>query len=441
MGRKPKINKDWLQAPKGMKDIFGEDYYFRKEIFNRAEDLAGYYGFLPISLPHIEKEELFTKTLGETSDVVEKQMFVVKSGGDRLVLRPEATAGIMRAYFEHGMHTLPQPIMLYTLGSFFRHERPQKGRFREFNQFNLEILGEEDSIADALIIRTISLILSEMGLQSFIVHINSLGDKECAPLYRKELISFLRKKVNYLCRDCKRRLKINPLRILDCKEEKCVQLKQDAPQMFNYLCEECKKHLESLLEYLETLNIPYLLDNFLVRGFDYYSRTVFEIFENGNDQKFIENPAIALAAGGRYDYLGDILGGKHVPGVGVATGIERLLLTLKERNIKFKQEKPPKLFLIQLGDLAKRKSLLLMENLRKANISLRHSLSKDNIRSQLKSASALKIKIVLIIGQKEALEEKVIIRDMETGSQEILQFTKAIEYLKNNGLARKFGTE
>lgn len=434
MGRKPKINKDWLQSVKGTKDIFGEDYQYQREIYARAESIASYYGFLPITLPHIEKEELFTTTLGETSDIVEKQMFTIKTrGGDHLVLRPEATAGIMRAYFEHGMHTLPQPVMLYTMGSFFRHERPQRGRFREFNQFDIEILGNKDPIADVLIIRTIALILSEIGIKSWTVHINSLGDKECAPVFRKELLSFFRKKANHLCQDCRRRLKINPLRILDCKEEKCVEVKQGAPQMFNYFCEECGQHFKILLEYLDALAIPYFLNNFLVRGFDYYSRTVFEFFEDSEDKtnQETEFPKIAIAAGGRYDNLSDILGGRHAPAVGAAIGIERLLQILKERDIKLKMEKPPKLFLIQLGELAKKKSLILMEELRRARLPVYHSLNRDNIKTQLRSAAILRVPFTLIIGQKEALEEKIIVRDMETGSQEILAFAKVAEYLKN----------
>jgi histidyl-tRNA synthetase len=441
MGRKPKINKDWLQTPKGTKDIFGADYRYRGEIRDKAESIASYYGFSPIATPHIEKEELFTKTLGETSDVIEKQMFAIKTrGGDRLVLRPEGTAGITRAYFEHGMHALPQPVMLYYEGSFFRHEKPQRGRLREFSQFGLEVMGDEDAIADALTIRVISLILSEIGIKSFVVNINSIGDKECAPLYKKDLVAFFRKMTNRLCKDCKKRLRNNPLRVLDCKEEKCAQVREEAPQMFNYLCEECKKHLKNLLEHLDVLEIPYFLDNFLVRGFDYYSRTVFEFFEEKTDQKSppkeekkeneIEGPKIAIAAGGRYDYLGDILGNRHIPSVGGAIGIERILKILKEQKIKLKQDKPPKVFLIQLGDLAKRKNLVLMEELRKAHIPARHSLSKDNIRNQLKLADTLKVGLALIIGQKEALEEKAIVRDMETGSQEILHFSKVVNYIK-----------
>jgi len=443
MTKKTKINFDSLRAPKGTRDLLGEDYEFQKEISEKAEKIATYYGFSPIETPHIEKEGLFTATLGETSDVVEKQMYTIRTkGGDHLVLRPEYTAPVMRAYIEHGMHTIPQPVMLYYNGALFRHENPQKGRLREYHTFGLEILGAEDEIADALILRLTTLILKEIGIKSYIVNINSIGDKVCAPIYKKELVSFLRKKTGHLCNDCKRRLKTNPLRILDCKEEKCKEIVSNAPQMIDFLCEDCNRHFKTVLEYLDELDIPYILDNCLVRGLDYYSRTVFEIFEetaeegtatNGNIEEKEKQSKTALAAGGRYDYLGQILAGKNVPGVGVGIGIERLALILKEQSGAGKEkrkQKSPKIYLIQLGELAKRKSLLLLEDLRKAHIPVYHSLSKDSLRGQLKSAANLNTEIALIIGQKEALENSVIARNMETGSQEIIEISKIAEYLK-----------
>lgn len=444
MAKKTKINFDLLHSPKGTRDLLGEDYELQKEISEKAEKIAAYYGFSPIETPHIEKEKLFTTTLGETSDIVEKQMYTIRTkGGDHLVLRPEYTAPVMRAYLEHGMHTLPQPVMLYYNGALFRHENPQKGRLREYHSFGLEILGAQDEIADALILRLTTLILKEIGVKSYIVNINSIGDKDCAPIYKKELISFLRKKTSHLCNDCKRRLKTNPLRVLDCKEEKCKEIISDAPQMIDFLCEDCNKHFKTVLEYLDELNIPYILDNCLVRGLDYYSRTVFEIFEEiqeeenapkkDTEEEKEKQSKIALAAGGRYDYLGQMIAGKNVPGVGVGIGIERLTLILKEQINTAKEkrkQKTPKIYLIQLGELAKRKSLLLLEDLRKAHIPVNHSLSKDSLRGQLKSAANLNSEISLIIGQKEALENNVIARNMETGSQEIIEISKIAEYLK-----------
>lgn len=440
---KTKFNPEVFRTPKGTRDIFGEDYKYQKKIFDKAEEIAAYYGFSPLQTPHIEKEELFIATLGETTDIVEKQMYTIRTrGGDKLVLRPEGTAPAMRAYLEHGMQALPQPIMLYYKGQFFRHENPQKGRFREFSGFGIEILGTEDEVADGLTIRLISLILKEIGIKSYIVHINSIGDKNCAPIYKKELVSFLKKKVNHLCKDCKRRVKINPLRVLDCKEEKCREVIEEAPQITNFLCEECKKHFKNTLEYLETLEIPYYINNFLVRGLDYYTKTVFEFFEERESEKneILESEKengllkIALASGGRYDYLGTVLGNKNVPAVGSMLGVDRLTMILKEKESaqnKAVETKKTRIYLIQLGDLAKRKSLILLEELRKANITVRHALSKDSLRSQLKSAAGINTAIALIIGQKEALDNSVIARDMETGSQKIVPIEEVVNYIKN----------
>ncbi len=291
-----------LQMPKGMHDILPEDYPFYQNFFETGEKIANYYGFQPIQTPHLEKVDLFTAAVGETTDIVEKQMYTLKTrGGDRLVLRPEGTAPVMRAYLKHGMHTRPQPVMLWYKGSFFRHENPQFGRFREFQTFGLEILGEENSIADATIIKVTATILEELGLKNYIVKINSIGDKECRNIYRKELSAYYRRRINQLCKDCKRRLKENPLRLLDCKEEGCKELKKDAPQMINYLCSECKNHFKEVLEILDTLNIPYLLDPYLVRGLDYYTRTVFEFFLDEKEEQKEESPSpfknVALLGG------------------------------------------------------------------------------------------------------------------------------------------------
>src|SRR3989344_604633 len=278
--REKKKQKDiLLQTPKGMRDILTEDYSYYHNFYETAEEIANYYGFGPIQTPYLEKNDLFTAAIGETAEIVEKQMFAFKTrGGDRLVLRPEGTAPIMRSYLKHGMQARPQPVMLWYKGSFFRHENPQFGRFREFQSFGIEILGESNSIADATVIRVAAAVLEDLGLGNYIIRINSIGDKECRNAYRKELTSYYRRKLNELCKDCRRRLKENPLRLLDCKEETCQKLKKNAPQMVNFLCLECKNHFKEVLEILDALNIPYSLDHHLVRGLDYYSRTVFVIF-------------------------------------------------------------------------------------------------------------------------------------------------------------------
>lgn len=437
----PNKKNEPIQSVKGMQDIMPEEFAFRRKILEKAKNIAEYYGFEPIHTPYLEKIDLFTATLGESTDIVEKQMYALHTrGGDKLVLRPEGTAPAVRAYLEHGMHTRPQPVMLYYDGFFFRHESPQKGRRRELQQFGMEILGESDSITDAIVIKTTLAILEEIGLKSLKVHINSIGDSECRKVYHKELTAYYRKKINNLCADCKRRLKINPLRLLDCKEEGCREIKKDAPQMLKYLCERCSTHFKNLLEILDASNVTYYIDHYLVRGLDYYSRTVFEIFldeetkgvPDGQKIGGNEFKSLALAGGGRYDSLAKLLGGKDVPAIGCAIGIDRVTEIMKERHSLASHEKQADVFFIQIGQLAKQKSLFVTETLRKAKISMSHSLSKDGLKNQLALAAKLRNQYALIFGQKEALDNTIIARDMRLGSQETVPLAKITEYLKKN---------
>ena len=470
MSPRKKQNKILLQAPRGTRDILADDFEYFSHIYERAEDVASFYGFKPIQTPHFEREEIFTSTLGQTSDIIEKEMYQVKAKGSRekLVLRPEGTAGIMRAYIERGMNALPQPVMLYYKGSFFRHEKPQKGRFREFQQFGLEIINEEKPIGDALVIQTLTAILKELGIGPVVVQINSLGDKECRAAFRKELLSYYRKNLKNLCPSCRRRYKTNPLRLLDCKEKRCEEIKQKAPQTLNHLCPACKRHLKEVLEILDENEIPYTLNPYLVRGLDYYNRTVFEIFneediigaelekeekadagtagKDGRDgkekeerkseaegEKEDENPSspLAIASGGRYDELSKALSGKTFPASGGALGIDRIVEMMKERKIKAKRQKrQPRVFLVQIGQAAKIKSLKIIEMFRKANIPLAQSLGKDSLRAQLKIADKMGASLTLILGQKEALEGEIIIRDMETGAQQTAKIEKVVDAVK-----------
>ena len=426
-----------------------------RAIEEKAGEVAEAYGFKPLRTPHIEHTELFLPTLGEASDIVEKQMYSFKTrGGDNLVLRPEWTVPAVRAYFEHGMHSWTQPVMIYTHGSFFRHENPQKGRFREFGQLDLEILGDDSAFSDALIIRVSALILQELGFKNFLVHLNTLGDKECRGEYRKELTAYYRRKINSLCRDCKRRLKDNPMRLLDCKEPSCVEVRADAPKIIDSVCQPCRAHFKGVLEFLDELSIPYFLNPHLVRGLDYYSRTVFEIFEDAVPKKeTTEQPAqkevagepevaapetaapeaaapVALVGGGRYDYLAENLGQNKLFGVGMAAGLDRLAETLKNRGINLVKEKKPDACLIQLGPQAKKKTLAIFESLRKSRINTILSFTKDNLRSQLQLADKAGSAVALIIGQKEAMDGTVIARDMASGAQETVLQAKIVDHLK-----------
>lgn len=445
-----------IQSPKGMHDMLFSDIRYLEKILERAREISEFYGFLPIQTPHLEQAELFLRPLGETSEVVEKEMYTLRTkGGDFLALRPEGTAPAVRAYFENGMVSWPQPVKLYYEGSFFRHEKPQRGRFREFRQFGPEILGGDDPVLDALIIKICFLILKELGFKNIMVNINSIGDKECRPAYKKELVNYYRKKFNYLCKDCKRKLKDNPLRLLDCKEPGCVELKAQAPQMIEHLCEGCKTHFKSVLEFLDEGQIPYLLDNYLVRGFDYYGRTVFEIFleeparparlpidgqADGENKKTDGGPEaaakIALAGGGRYDELAPILGAKPLPAVGASLGLERLIHEMKRLGIAPKSHPENKVFLIHIGPAAKKRSFNLMEELRKEGIPVGESISRDNLKNQLNIASKTGAKLALILGQKEAMDGTILIRYMDEGTQEAVLQSKLVEKIKA-GLKKK----
>jgi len=407
-----------------MHDILPEDQFFFQKIYNTAKTVAEFYGFQKIDTPLVEQAELFSRGLGLSTDVVEKQMYVFRSkGGDYLALRPEFTAGVCRSFIEHGMFNLPQPVKLYSYGPIFRMEKPQAGRYRQFNQFNLESFGEGSAVIDAQIIQIFYNILKELKFKDIVIEINSIGDSLCRPYYKKLLANYLRSRESSLCPECRRRMKENPLRVLDCKEEKCQPIKAQAPQIVDHLCEGCKTHFKEVLEFLDELELPYRLNPYLVRGLDYYTKTVFEIFEE-------EKTPNALIGGGRYDALVRMLGGKDAPACGGAMGVERVVELMKERMNKETVAETKKVFLTQLGGLGKRKSLKLFEELRKANISVAESLGKDSLKTQMRLADKFEAEYALILGQKEALEGTVIIRDMKNGRQDVVKLEKAVEEIK-----------
>ncbi len=418
-----------INSVKGMRDILDSQYYQFQGFFEKAQEVAVYYGFKPIETPIVEDENVFTSSIGTGTDIVDKEMYTLKTkGGDHLALRPEHTAGLMRSYIEKGMQALPQPIMFYSYGPVFRHDNPQKGRYRQFYQFDMDILGSEKPILDALAIKTAMTILEEAGAKDLSVEINSIGDKECRHSYIKELSSFYKKNINALPAIDKERLKTNPLRILDSKEEKTVELNQNAPETLSHLCPQCKKHFKEVLEYLEECEIPYTINKCLVRGLSYYSRTVVEIVQEDKET----GRKMAVAGGGRYDYLGKQLGSKKdVPAVGIAIGVDRIIESPWFANLSPRIIKKPKIYFIQLGFEAKLKSLNVIEILRKGKVPISQSISKDNLSAQLATAEKLGMEYAIIFGQKEALENSVIFRDMSSRSQETVKIDKLLEYIKS----------
>jgi histidyl-tRNA synthetase len=424
------IKMDSVASPKGMRDLMNEEYYAFQGFFEKAQEVAVYYGFKPIETPILEHEEIFTTGIGVGTDIIDKEIYNLKTkGGDHLALRPEHTAPLVRAYIEHGMQNTPQPVMFYQYGPSFRHDKPQRGRYRQFYQFDLDSLGSEKSIMDALVIKTGITILEEAGAQNLSIDINSIGDKECRNSYIKELTNYYKKNLSSLPAIDRERLKTNPLRILDSKEEKTKEINIGAPDSISFLCPSCKKHFKEVLEYLEEMNIPYNINKNLVRGLSYYTRTVFEIIEEKGGE---EGTPLTLAGGGRYDYLARQIGSKKdIPAVGFSIGVDRIVASPWYKKLAPRILKKPKIYFIQLGSEAKLKSLNIIEILRKAHVPIAQALSKDSLGSQLAIAEKLNIPYALIFGVKEALDNSVIVRDMVSRSQDTVKLTKLLEYLKD----------
>ncbi len=434
MDPKPKRKKGY-QSPTGMHDILPPEQRYFQKIYGTCENIANFYGFQKIETPILEEAELFSKGIGLSTDIVEKQMYVFRTkGGDWLALRPEGTAPVVRAFLEHGMQNLPQPVKLWYFGPFFRYEHPQAGRFRQFHQFGFEVFGEQSAVIDAQIVQIFYNILKDLRLKKLIVEVNSIGDSQCRPYYKKLLVSYLKYRLDSLCSNCKRRVRENPLRTFDCKEEKCQRIKAQAPQIIDHLCEECHNHFREFLEFLDELDLPYSLNPYLVRGLDYYTKTVFEILEEGGPSK------PALVGGGRFDNLCKVLGREVIPACGGAAGIERIIEAMRAKDKKYLKYPLPKIFLAQLGNLAKRKSIKLFEDFRQNKIPVAESFGRDSLKTQLTTADRIGAQITLILGQKEVLEGTIIIRDMKTGRQETIKLEKVVKEMKKRLKKIKPGT-
>lgn len=423
----PKKQQD-IASPKGMRDIIGDDYYKFQGFFEKAQEVAVYYGFTPIETPILEHESTFTTAVGIGTDIVDKEMYTLKTkGGDHLAMRPEHTASLIRAYIEHGMSNQPQPILLYHSGPVFRHDNPQKGRYRQFYQFDVDVLGSEKSIIDALVIKTIYTILEEAGAKNLVVNINSIGDKESRPAYIRELVSYYKKHINELPPIDQERLKTNPMRILDSKDEKTKEINQNAPDAISYLSVSGKRHFKEVLESLDQMEIPYQIDKLLVRGLSYYTHTVFEIMETDEET----GRTMTIAAGGRYDYLGRELGSKKdIPAMGGSIGVDRIVEQAWFKDLAPRIMKKPKVYFIQVGFDAKLKSLNVIEILRKAHIPVMQALSKDSLSAQLAVAEKAGVPYTIIFGQKEAMENSVIVRNMDTRGQDSVPISELHTYLK-----------
>ena len=418
-----------LQKPRGTKDILPADQAAWNFFRATAERVLNGLSFGKIDTPLFEDKRIFERGVGAGTDIVEKEIYLIESVSDddesQLALRPEGTAGAARAYIENGMSSQPQPVRLYYFGPMYRRERPQKGRYREHRQIGAEIFGDNSAESDYLAIMSAVEILKKLGFSGLNIAINSIGCPECRPKYLKKLKEYYADKLSKVCPDCKRRYDINPLRMLDCKNEECQKFKNGAPQMVDSLCPECREHFQDTLQYLDDFGIKFDLDNTLVRGLDYYTRTVFEISAGTDKER-----RSTLCGGGRYDNLVSVLGGPRTPAVGWGMGADRVVDLLKDNGLKIPAPRGVEVVILEIGDTAKKVCRELFDNLGKEDINVFYIPSKLSLRSQMKSTSKLNADLALIVGQQEALTGSVIVRDMKTSSQEDLSVSSAIDLIK-----------
>jgi histidyl-tRNA synthetase len=410
-----------LKAIRGFWDILPEETPTWRFIEEEARRTLEGFGFQEIRIPTLERTELFVRSMGESSDVVQKEMYTFQDkSGQWVTLRPEATASIVRAYVEHRLWTKDPEARLYFIGPMFRYERPQKGRLRQFHQIDAEVLGPDHPMVDAEIIMLLMELLKRLGLKDLRLELNSLGCPGCRIPFKEEVQRFLRQNEDKLCPDCRRRMELNPLRVFDCKVPSCKELLKEAPLLEGFLCETCKSHFEKVKEFLEEIKIPYQVNRFLVRGLDYYTRTVFEVIAPGLGAQN------AVAAGGRYDGLVKELGGPDIPGIGFAIGVERLMLLIPRKEL----DSPVKLFIASLGEEPKKVAFRLGWELKKEGLSAWMEYENKSLKAQLRRADKLSIPFVLIIGEDELKQKKLILRDMKKGTQQEIPLSEAIEKLK-----------
>lgn len=414
-----------FQSVRGMRDILPSEQPRYQQIVSLFESLASEAGYARIDTPMVESSQLFVRSVGDDTDIVEKEMYSFDDkSGNQLTLRPEPTAGVVRAYLEHGLASWPKPVKLYISGPMWRYDRPQTGRQRQFTQVGVEVFGESAPSIDAQTIILSYRFVKLLGLGGVTVQINSIGDAVCRPKYKAALIDYFDSHQAQLCSDCQRRLKTNPLRILDCKEAGCAKVVAGAPQILDFLCPACKQHFAGVLEYLDEFQVPYELNHLLVRGLDYYTRTVFELYGQR------EGAQSALGGGGRYDNLVQELGGVATPAVGFGLGVERLIIELDQMGLPLTEAQPLRVFVASLGEPARLAGFKLIEQLLDGRVGATGVIDKDGIASQLGRADKLGVQYAVIIGQKEVFDKTVILRDMKSGAQEMIPLGKIVGELQ-----------
>ncbi len=414
-------------APKGTRDIMPKEIYKWQYLEEKFAKVCQRFGFKEIRTPVFEHTEVFSRGVGDTTDIVQKEMYSFMDYGKRsITLRPEGTSGIVRAFVEHKQFAETQPTKLWYEMSCFRYEKPQSGRQRAFHQFGIEIFGSNNMLADSEVISLANDFLEELGITNVQLRINSIGCPTCRPVHREALRKFLEPKYDELCSTCKERYERNPLRILDCKSPKCQELIKDAPVMMEYLCEECNIAFESLKINLDSLGIGYHIDPRIVRGLDYYTKTAFE---------FVTTEIGAqgtVCGGGRYDNLINQLGGPEMPGVGFGMGIERLLLTMEACGCQIPEPEGPDVFIVTIGDETQIQALGLLRKLRKEGLKVEIDSNGRNVKGQFKYADKTKAKFSLVLGEDEIKNNKVTLKNMKNGEQIEIRMEDIVKELNKN---------
>ena len=409
-----------IQAVRGMNDILPDEAGWWQKVENAAREVLGNFGYREIRTPVLEKLELFARSIGESTDIVEKEMYAFEDrNGERLALRPEATASIVRSYVRHSLHTDSALQKLYEIGPMFRHERPQKGRYRQFYQIDAEVFGTDSPMIDAEMMHMLSLLMDRIGISGVILNINTLGCPECRQTYREILKDFLTAKGDQFCPDCLRRRETNPLRVFDCKVEKCQALLESAPLLIDYICEDCRAHFDAVKDYLERLGTRYAVNPRIVRGLDYYMRTTFELI---TDRLGAQN---AIGGGGRYNGLVRDLGGPDVPAIGFAIGMERLIMLLQQEQRK--KVRTPRFFIASLGEEPRASAFLLVQQLRGRGLEAEIDYEGRSLKSQMRRADKSGARYVLILGEDELMRRQVGLRDMQTKTQRVLSLDGLVE--------------
>ncbi len=416
-----------IKAPKGTRDILPEDIYQWNFVEKKFAELCKRFGYKEIRIPVFEHTELFQRGVGDTTDIVQKEMYTFQDkGGRSITLRPEGTAGVVRSYIEHGMASLPQPVKLFYQITAYRYENVQKGRYREFNQFGVELLGASNPAADVEVISLLALFFEDLGISNLELNLNSIGCPKCRGQYNEKLRNYLDSKIEGMCDTCKDRYERNPLRILDCKEENCKSVVKDAPSLLDYVCDECRAHFDAVTDKLRSIGIMFNIDKGIVRGLDYYTKTVFEfVSKNIGSQG-------TVCGGGRYDGLVEEIGGTPTPGIGFALGVERLLLEMQSQGIEIPRPENPDIYIGAIGERAGLVSEKLAWQLRQHNITCIKDIMGRSVKAQMKYADKIGANFVLILGDDEIESNKAKLKDMRTGDVKDISLDTLIDRLIKN---------